>query len=149
VSERTTWDGLPVADDWPHGATVVVWRRLPDNAIELLLLHRAHHGPDYAGDWAWTPPAGSRFPGEDVDACAARELHEEAGLELPMTRFERAPNWATYVARAPADAVVTLHDREHDKYQWVDVETALAIVKPDMVRETIEHALSLIPEAAS
>lgn len=144
MTERTTWDGLPVADDWPHGATVVVWRRLPDNAIELLLLHRAHHGPDYSGDWAWTPPAGSRFPGEDVDACAARELHEEAGLELPMTRFERDPTWATYVAEAPANAVVTMHDREHDQFRWVDVETALALVKPDLVRETVAFVANLL-----
>jgi 8-oxo-dGTP pyrophosphatase MutT (NUDIX family) len=144
VSERTTWDGLPVADDWPHGATVVVWRRQAGGAIELLLLHRAHHGPDYAGDWAWTPPAGSRFPGEDVDVCAARELYEEAGLELTMTRFERDPEWATYVAEAPADAVVTLHDREHDHFRWVDVETALNLVKPDRVRETISFVANLV-----
>lgn len=145
MTEKTTWDGLPVADDWPHGATVVVWRRRADgDEIELLLLHRAHHGPDYAGDWAWTPPAGSRFPGEAVDACAARELHEEAGLALPMTRFERAENWATYLAEAPADAVVTLHDAEHDRFQWVGVETALALVKPDLVRETVEYAVSLV-----
>jgi 8-oxo-dGTP pyrophosphatase MutT (NUDIX family) len=144
MSERTTWDGLPVAEDWPHGATVVVWRRLADEGIQLLLLHRAHRGPDYAGDWAWTPPAGSRFPGEDVDVCAARELHEEAGLELAMTRFERDPEWATYVAEAAADAVVTLHDREHDRYQWVGVETALALVKPDRVRETIGFVANLL-----
>ena len=140
---KTTWDGLPVAAEWPHGATVVVWRRVADK-IELLLLHRAHHGPDYAGDWAWTPPAGSRLPGEEVDACAARELYEEAGLTLPMTRFERDPEWATYVAEAPAEAVVTLHDREHDHYRWVDVETALALVKPDVVRETVRLVANLL-----
>jgi 8-oxo-dGTP pyrophosphatase MutT (NUDIX family) len=144
---KTTWDGLPVAAEWPHGATVVVWRRLAGNEIELLLLHRAHHGPDYAGDWAWTPPAGSRLPGEDVDVCAARELQEEAGLELPMTPFGDQENWATYVAEAPANAVVTLHDREHDSYRWVSVETALELVKPDLVRGTIRRAVALIPDA--
>ncbi|GAB3415220.1 NUDIX hydrolase [Flindersiella endophytica] len=148
MSERTTWDGLPVAEEWPHGATVVVWRRLPGNAIELLLLHRAHNGPDYTGDWAWTPPAGSRFPGEDVDVCAARELHEEAGLELPMIRFGDQENWATYIAEAPAGAVVTLHDREHDSFRWVDAETALGLVKPDIVRLAVERALTLIPDTA-
>lgn len=141
---RTTWDGLPVAADWPHGATVVVWRRLAGKGIELLLLHRAHHGPAYDGDWAWTPPAGSRLPGEAVDACAARELYEEAGLTLPMARHELTPDWATYVAEAPADAVVTLHDREHDQYRWVDVETALALVKPDRVRDAVHFVANLL-----
>ena len=145
MSERTTWDGLPIAEDFPNGATVVVWRRVAGKGIEVLLLHRAHQGPDYAGDWAWTPPAGSRFPGEDVDVCAARELHEEAGLELPMTRFGDQEAWATYIAEAPADAVVTLHDREHDAYQWVSVETALELTKPDMVRDTLRRAVRLIP----
>lgn len=63
-----TWDGLPVAPEPPHGACVVVRRA----AGEYLVLHRAHLGRDFAGDWAWTPPAGSRQPGEPVLAAALR-----------------------------------------------------------------------------
>jgi len=44
----------------PFGATIVVVRGQAA-ATEALLLHRAHNGPEYAGDWAWTPPAGERF----------------------------------------------------------------------------------------
>ena len=34
---------------------------------EFLLLHRvAPGGPDYEGEWAWTPPAGARQPREDL-----------------------------------------------------------------------------------
>ena len=79
---RTTWDGLPISEEPPFGATVVVYRH-NGARLEILLLHRAHHGPDYVGDWAWTPPAGSRLPDEPIEACARRELLEETGLDLP------------------------------------------------------------------
>jgi len=48
---ETTWDGLPVAREAPYACCVVVWRA---EAVELefLVLHRAHFGPDFAGDWA-------------------------------------------------------------------------------------------------
>ena len=48
----STWDGLPVAADPPYGASVLVWRRDAGGERQWLLLHRAHGGPDYAGDWA-------------------------------------------------------------------------------------------------
>jgi hypothetical protein len=70
---RTTWDGLPISHEPPYGATVVVYRDR-GRAPEVLLLHRAHHGPDHAGDWTWTPPTGSRLPDEPIDQCARREL---------------------------------------------------------------------------
>jgi hypothetical protein len=79
AAEFTTWDGEPVSRERPHGATIVVASRAPQG-WRYVLLHRAHRGPDWAGDWAWTPPAGSRKPGEDVTACAVRELEEETGL---------------------------------------------------------------------
>ena len=61
---ETTWDGLPVAREKPYGASILVWRRAGAGR-EWLVLHRAHHGRDYAGDWGWTPPAGARLPGEE------------------------------------------------------------------------------------
>ena len=81
--QRYTYDGLPIAQDPPHGAAIIVRRPAPDapGGREYLVLHRAHHGPDYAGDWAWTPPSGSRQPGEPVLGAALRELAEETGLE--------------------------------------------------------------------
>ena len=140
---KTTWDGLPIAAEWPRGAAVVVWRAGVDG-IELLLLHRAHEGPEYEGDWAWTPPTGARFPGEDVFVCAARELHEEAGLDLPMTRLDADEPWARFVAEAPLDAVVTMHDAEHDRYEWVTPEVALSRVAPEPVLDGLRKALAWI-----
>lgn len=143
TTPETTWDGQPIAADWPRGVSVFVYRSV-GGALEVLLLHRSHHGPDYDGDWAWTTPAGCRLPGEDVDACAVRELHEEAGLALSMRRFDEGEEWARYVAEAPADAVVTMHDPEHDRYEWVSAAEALRRVRPAPPLDALRAALAVV-----
>jgi 8-oxo-dGTP pyrophosphatase MutT (NUDIX family) len=118
-----------------------VWRER-DGGREWLFLHRAHHGPDYDGDWAWTVPSGARFPGEPVDECAARELREEAGLELAPTRVG-GDEWALYVAHAPADTEVRL-DAEHDRFEWLAYDDALARCLPAIAAEnfrTCAHSI--------
>jgi 8-oxo-dGTP pyrophosphatase MutT (NUDIX family)/RimJ/RimL family protein N-acetyltransferase len=132
-----TWDGLPVADDEPHGATVVVRRP----GADYLILHRAHHGPDYAGDWAWTPPAGARQPGESVFACVQRELAEEAGLtSREMWPIDFSGDWAVFCLDVPADANVELIDAEHDAFEWVSADTAIRRCKPAAVGQTVRAA---------
>jgi 8-oxo-dGTP pyrophosphatase MutT (NUDIX family) len=130
-----TWDDVPRARERPFGATVVVRR-----GDKVLLLHRAHEGPAYDGDWAWTPPSGARLPGETPDDCARRELREEAGLELEPQRVPSPhDDWAYYVADAPDDAVVVL-DAEHDAHRWVHVDDAAAMCKPERVAATLLDA---------
>jgi 8-oxo-dGTP pyrophosphatase MutT (NUDIX family) len=140
---RTTWDGLPVSDEPPFGATVVVYRNR-GATLEILLLHRAHHGPEYAGDWAWTPPAGSRLPGEPIDECARRELLEETGLDLALTPtvFGTA-EWPHYLARAPLAAAVVL-DAEHDRFEWVAANQAPPRCLPDLMRLPLESVIQRI-----
>jgi len=142
---RTTYDGEPIAEDPPFGATVVVYRRV-DAGIELLVLHRAHDGPDYEGDWAWTPPAGARKPGEELDACACRELKEETGLEIPIRPAPLAGDWPAYQAEAPADVTVVL-DAEHDRFMWLEPAEALARCRPAIVADQIRAALRQIENA--
>jgi aminoglycoside 6'-N-acetyltransferase len=135
-----TWDGVPVAADPPHGTTVVV--RRPD--AKYLILHRAHHGPDYAGDWAWTPPAGARQPGESVFACVQRELAEEAGInsgEMWPTDF--SGDWAVFCLDVPADIDVQLIDAEHDAFEWVSADEAIRRCKPTPVADTVVAACRL------
>jgi len=119
----TTWDGLPISPVPPFGAAVVVFRS-GLGGVEFLLLHRAHRGRAYAGDWAWTPPSGARLPDEPIDACAARELREETGLKLPLVPTScGTAEWPVYLAEVPPDAGVVL-DAEHDRFEWVPVEQA-------------------------
>ena len=136
---ETTWDGLPVARERPFTACVVVWR---DGAggREFLVLHRAHFRPDFAGDWAWTPPSGARQPGEDPAAAAARELREETGLELPLEPVESPdPDVAHYLAEAPREAEVAL-DAEHDGYRWLPLEAAAELCLPAAVADGLRAA---------
>jgi 8-oxo-dGTP pyrophosphatase MutT (NUDIX family)/RimJ/RimL family protein N-acetyltransferase len=134
----TTWDGLAIADDWPNGATIVV--RRTDGHI--LLLHRAHYGPDFGGDWAWTPPAGARHPGEAIQTGALRELAEEAGLTgVPITAIELSTRWGLFAAEVGPDTAVTLIDVEHDQYQWVRSADALAMCRPHVVAGNIRRVI--------
>jgi 8-oxo-dGTP pyrophosphatase MutT (NUDIX family) len=139
---RTTWDGLPISSEPPFGASILVFRAGGRRA-EVLLLHRAHHGPDYAGDWAWTPPAGARLPGEPIAACAARELREETGLSLPIIPTAcGTAEWPVYLAEAPADSSVIL-DAEHDRFEWVAARQASARCLPEAVARALNAAVKL------
>jgi 8-oxo-dGTP pyrophosphatase MutT (NUDIX family) len=107
----------------------------------VLLLHRSHHGPEYAGDWAWTPPSGARWPREPIDVCAARELREETGLSLPLVPTDcGSAEWPVYLAEAPCNASVVL-DVEHDRYEWVTADVAPARCLPDQVGRSLAAAV--------
>lgn len=134
---QTTWDGRPVASEPPFGATVAVWRER-DGAREWLLLHRAHRGPEYEGEWAWTPPAGARLPDEAVDACARRELAEETALELRIEPVDVEREWALFVAHASVDAEVML-DPEHDAFVWLTLEAACERCLPAAVADGLRE----------
>jgi 8-oxo-dGTP pyrophosphatase MutT (NUDIX family) len=113
---------------------------------EFLLLHRlAPGGPDFDGDWAWTPPSGGRRPGEAPDAAAARELCEETGLTLPLTSLDHSvtEDVALYVARAPMDANIVLDD-DHDRLLWLPIEEALPKRLPPVVGAMLSTAAGWI-----
>lgn len=142
-SMEATWDGLPISREPPYGASVVVFRGAA-GTLELLMLHRAHHGPDYEGDWAWTPPSGARLPGEPIEMCARRELVEESGLDLePEPTACGTAEWYVFVAEAPADAQVVL-DAEHDRCVWVTCEEAVRRCRPDLASVPLQAAVTLL-----
>ena len=131
-----TWDGRPVSVEPPFGVSVVVWRPAAEGR-EFLVVHRAHEGPDYEGEWAWTPPAGARLPGEEVAECARRELLEETGLRLDCTPTDcGSAEWEVFVAEAPADAEISL-DPEHDRFAWLSASQAERVCLPASVGESI------------
>lgn len=143
---EVTWDGLPVARDRPNAVAIVVWRKRRGRT-EFLLLHRlAAGGADFEGEWAWTPPAGARQPGEAPDAAAARELREEIGLALPLTPIPEASasdEVALYVAKAPLNTEVVLDD-EHDRFLWLPLAEALPRCLPSVVASGLANAAAWI-----
>jgi 8-oxo-dGTP pyrophosphatase MutT (NUDIX family) len=142
---QTTWDGKEIHPEPPYGSTIVVYRNV-EGELQVLLLHRSHEGPDFAGDWAWTPPAGSRQPGETIEQSTKRELAEETGLNLPVriTDFG-SESWFVYTAEATEKAEVDIsREPEHDRYEWVSPEEAIKRCAPDLVKLPLAQAIDLI-----
>jgi predicted NUDIX family NTP pyrophosphohydrolase len=63
-------------------AGIVLWRR-SDRGLEVLLAHMG--GPLWArkDHGHWTVPKGEIEPGEEFEAVARREFHEETGHSVP------------------------------------------------------------------
>ena len=140
---QRTWDGEAISPEPPYGAMVVVIRRQPE--VSVLLLHRAQDGPDYEGDWAWTPPSGARKPAEAIEDAAKRELQEEAGLATPVTPVPcGSGEWAVFTAEADSHDQIRLVDPEHDRFVWLTPKEALQRVAPHVVRESLACALGCV-----
>jgi 8-oxo-dGTP pyrophosphatase MutT (NUDIX family) len=141
-SGRVTWDGMAIADDPPTGTVIAVVRR-QGAQLEWLVLHRAHRGREYEGDWAWGAPSGCRQPGEAVEACARRELDEETGLGLTPALLMDHEEWPLFLVEAPAGAEVRL-SAEHDAYRWVQLTAAIDLIRPAAVAEQLRRAAELV-----
>lgn len=127
-------DRLFVATEPPYYSAVIVWRRGPHRRPEYLVLHSRECPPEFDGDWSWGPPKGSRLPGETSVACAQRELEEETGLRPTLRPLFRDDVCEGYVAEVDADATIVLSD-EHDRYEWVDLDTARRRCRPETIAE--------------
>ena len=134
--DSVTWDGHPVSPEPPFGATVVVYR-LVEGGAEFLVLHRPHAAREHDEDWVWTPPSGARYPGEEIAACAVRELAEETGLDLvPVPVRLGEAEWYLYAAQMAEPGPIRL-SAEHDEWRWVPLARALEMCRPEVVAEGI------------
>ncbi|HYJ69661.1 MAG TPA: GNAT family N-acetyltransferase [Nocardioidaceae bacterium] len=140
-----TWDGEPIASDEPVGSTTIVRRASADAGWEYLLLHRAHQGTGYDGDWAWTPPAGCRRPGEPVLDGARRELAEESGIAATPWPVDLTGRWVRWALTVSVDTPIVLVDAEHDRFEWVSPGEAAERIRPAVVAESIAK-VDAIPE---
>lgn len=115
----------------PGAAAVVPFLDAPDTPDpRILLIHQFRHAAD---GMVWEIPAGTLEPGEPPDACARRELVEEAGVEagklVRLTTIYTTPGFTDerihlYLATAlrpmalarDADEFITVHEK-----RWSEV----------------------------
>ena len=83
IDTQTTPDGQVIRRDMIlHPGAVVILPVLDRDHVVLLRNHRF-----VIGETLWEVPAGTREPGEPIEACARRELLEETGY--------RAAKWTS------------------------------------------------------
>jgi 8-oxo-dGTP pyrophosphatase MutT (NUDIX family)/phosphohistidine phosphatase SixA len=107
-----------------HAAGAVVWRPA-DNGAQVALIHRPRYD-----DWTW--PKGKLNPGEHVLHAAVREVAEETGLQVTLSRRLPAVRYAVSDVPKRVDywvATVTAADAfepgsEVDDFAWVAAEAA-------------------------
>jgi 8-oxo-dGTP pyrophosphatase MutT (NUDIX family) len=158
-------DGPHPGEEWNDGAETE-----PRQAASIVLLRDSAEGPEvllvqrnpdqrFMGG-AWVFPGGAVHP-EDADhaAAAARELQEEAGVELPaghavvhwsrwITPAEvviRFDTWF-FVAEAPPGAEATVDGSECVDARWLRPAAALQAHERDelmLVFPTIKHLEAL------
>ena len=95
-----------------------------DEHQQCLMLRRSSSSKHYAG--TWEPPGGKCDSGEAMEAALLREVEEETGLQVRLTRLLGSSQWEMserQIAYLYFEAEVTsgelnLSD-EHDAYEWV------------------------------
>jgi 8-oxo-dGTP diphosphatase len=136
--------------DHPHPAVTTDIAIFARRARELLILLIRRKGEPFAGCWAL--PGGFLEPDEDLDACAARELAEETGIEaVPLTAFatfsapHRDPRErvisAAYFAVVEADTLEAMAGDDAAEVRWFPLS--------DLPPLAFDHALIIERAAAA
>jgi len=127
-----------------------------NSAGKLLIIRRSASAPRRALEWDLA--GGYVEPGEQFTVAAAREVKEEAGLDLDPSSLrlsyafsaddgdDHTVCWLFYIGDVAADSDQTVSlSYEHDSYRWVSPEAALNAINYDVHHEALaylaEHAL--------
>ena len=118
--------GTPVV----RAAGGVVTRTGPDGGTELLLVHRPRYDD-------WSLPKGKAEAGESDEACALREVEEEAGLvcdlgeEVAVTEYHDSkgrPKRVRYFAMTPRPGSEAAPRNEIDAVRWLPLAEAAGLL---------------------
>lgn len=121
-----------------------VWRRA-DEGIEVLLVHRPRYDD-------WSLPKGKADPGEDLDACAIREVEEETGLacelgaelvELRYRDHKDRPKLVRYWAMTVLSGAFAPND-EVDEACWLRIPEARDQLTYPHDRDVLDRLLEVI-----
>lgn len=138
----------------PGGAAVVPLRRPTRGGSDgttagvdaeepaVILLRQYRHA---AGGPIWEIPAGKLSEGEDPEACALRELEEEAGVRArtvrPLTSVLTTPGFADerlhlFLATDLEDVSASHEDSEFIERHEVSVSRALEMVESGLIEDS-------------
>jgi len=111
-------------------------------------------------DGSWVFPKGTPDPGETIEETALREVREETGIEVRITRplgtmeyqFAadglRVHKVVHFFVMEAIGGDLTRHDAEYDDVRWVPVAEARRMLSFDSYREVLDRVLGE-PEAAT
>jgi len=126
----------------------VIWRR-EDGRVQVVMVQPA-------GKNVWTLPKGRLDPGESMIDAAARETHEETGLEVaageklgdisyvfswhdsPDAPVVRIFKRVRYFLMTPIGGDLSRHDSETEVSVWLDLDDALGRAAYRGDREILE-----------
>ncbi len=123
----------------------VVVRRSGDGRLELVVVHRP-------GREDWSLPKGKLDPGETLEECARREVHEETGLRCHTVRPAGSTAYrdrrgraktVAYWLMAPIEGEFRPSD-EVDEMRWLRPEEAFALLTYGRDRELVAAAVRLV-----
>ena len=127
---------------------------LLDDEKRCLLLRRSPASKNNPGKWEF--PGGKMDPGESFDEALIREVREETGLEVRLTKPvdtamsvlpDRCVVYLFMLAEAEPGAVLLSH--EHDQYTWADVRELQAIELPPQFQEVARRCAVYMMEEQS
>ncbi len=152
----------------PRQAATVILLRGGEEGLELLLVKRNPHARFMGGVWVFPGGAVEQAEGEDDRAhraAAVRELHEEAGVELPRTEeLVKFSRWITpavvrtrfdthfFLAPLPPGQEPQVDGEECVELGWFTPAGALEAHragKIQLVFPTIKHLEQLSPFATA
>lgn len=133
-------NGQAVALEVIHhpGASAIV---AVDDRTEVALIRQFRHA---VGGFIWEVPAGTLAPGETPEACAQRELREEAGLVAAqwtaLGSIVTTPGFCDerihlFLARVLSDAAQALDDDEVLTVSRVPLSRALTMVRSGEIED--------------
>ena len=118
---------------------------------KILFLKRAENEILGGGNFGF--PGGKSEKGEDCFSALAREVREEAGLEIANPQFlhhaawPRIDDWVMgffWLCELKGSGEVKLDEREHSEFRWVAEEELKDLQISPLVREVLAKAFAAL-----
>ena len=105
----------------------------------------------------WTLPKGTPEPHETTEQTAVREVAEETGLEVRITRpldhiqytfvqsGTRIHKTVHYFLMEPVGGALEHHDHEFEQVRWIDFAEAPTVLTFETERALVAHAADVLP----